>query len=189
MKLILASASSRRSEILNRIGIVHEVLIPTVCETPKKDESIIEFVVRLSKEKAISVTSLLNEPKIVLGADTMVVLEEKWLGKPQSEEDAYQMLLSLSGRSHFVYTGFTLLRTIDNYIISDYEITKVFFKPLQIDEIRDYIITGEPLDKAGAYGLQGYGARYIHRIEGCFYNVMGLPASKVYESLKKIGFR
>ncbi|MCX7835154.1 MAG: Maf family protein [bacterium] len=186
MKLILASSSPRRSEILYKIGLTHEIIQPNVPEERKANETIQEHVVRLSKEKVQFVANNVNEDAFILGADTMVVLEDKWLGKPSNEEEAFQILSLLSGKSHLVYTGFTILYNKYNKIISDYEVTKVFFKTLQPDEICEYILTGEPFDKAGAYGFQGFGARYIYRIEGCFYNVMGLPASKVYEALKTL---
>lgn len=186
--VILASSSPRRSQILNQLGIEHRVISHNTDENNLVNETIIEYVKRLSTNKALDIAEIVSANDVIVGADTMVVLNGEWLGKPINPKSAEIALLKLSGKVHEVYTGFTILRNSDKKMVVDYELTKVYFKTLSKEEILAYIETKEPFDKAGGYGFQGFGARFIYRIEGCFYNVMGLPASKVYGALKEFGF-
>lgn len=183
--LILASASPRRQNLLRQIGLnfivhpsgVEEDLHPTL---PPE-----EYVLELSRKKAIWVAKNYNDA-IIVSADTIVVLDGQIVNKPKDPNEARQMLKMLSGRTHKVYTGFTILDTKTNRIISDFEITDVKFRELSDDEIEEYIATGSPLDKAGAYGIQDdYGAVFVERINGCFYNVVGFPLTKFYLAMKK----
>ena len=182
-KIILASGSPRRKELLARLGWDFEIVIPDV------DEDIIappaEMVLILSQRKACHVTAGLRAG-IVLAADTMVALGGELLGKPESEADAARMLRLLSGRAHEVYTGVCLMDAVSGHMERRAECTKVWFRALSEGEIADYIATGEPMDKAGAYGIQGGASRFVERIEGSFENVMGLPVevlSGMYDSL------
>ena len=127
------------------------------------------------------------ENGIVITADTIVVLNDEIIGKPQNKIDAKNILQKLSGKKHVVYTGFSLINKTENKVITDFSKTKVYFKELSLKEIIDYISTGSPMDKAGAYGIQDdFGAVFVKKIEGCYYNVLGFPVSKIYEGLKNI---
>lgn len=187
--MILASASPRRRELLAQIGLPFEV-IPSTGEEVRTSELPEKLVEELSYQKAMEVAKRVEEGRLVIGADTMVAYENKLLGKPADEEDAAQMLRLLSGRTHQVYTGVTVvLREGEDYeYITFHERTNVHVYPLSGQEIRDYIKTGEPMDKAGAYGIQGRFARYIQGIEGDYNNVVGLPAARLYQELKKRDF-
>jgi septum formation protein len=189
MKLILASASPRRAEILAAAGIPFEVRAAMVDESRLPGESPEEMVKRLAGEKANAVARIgnLSGPHIILGADTVVVADEEILGKPGNADGARQMLLKLRGREHRVITGFALLRTQDGSIRSGHEATRVWFSGMTEPEIDFYIATNEPLDKAGAYAIQGIAGRYIPRIEGCYFNVVGLPIARVWDALKDLG--
>ena len=183
-KFTLASGSPRRIELLRKAGIEFEI------KTPKIDEEKIltspeEYVLKLSKIKAESVLSEV-ESGIILGADTIVVLNGEILGKPNSREEAMLILSKLSNREHKVYTGLTLIDKDKNKIISDYECTKVKFKPFSNKEIDNYISTGEPLDKAGAYGIQNEGDFLVKSIEGPLDNVIGLPMKKLEKMLTRM---
>lgn len=182
MEIILASQSPRRKEIMEGAGFSVRIIPSDVEETVDKSLSPGELVKSLAGQKARAVAAAYPD-RIVLGADTMVVEGGELLGKPKDEADARDMLRRLSGRCHEVYTGFCLIKS--GKAVSDYDCTKVFFKELSDAEIEAYIRSGEPMDKAGAYGIQGLGMRFIPRIEGDFYNVMGLPVVKVAEALKQ----
>lgn len=182
MHLILASQSPRRRELMEGFGIPFTVRSADIDETmdPKKDP--FTEVARVSREKALAVA---REPEdVVVAADTVVVLDGKVLGKPHSPEEAKEMLRSLSGRVHQVMTGLTVLR--GSACISGTEVTQVRFRPLLEPEIDDYVATGEPMDKAGAYGIQGGAARFIPGIQGDYYNVMGLPVCRLGEILAEL---
>lgn len=180
--LILASQSPRRQEILATAGINFVVRPADVDEGRLGGESPEAHVRRLARAKAESITP--GEGDWVLGADTVVVVDGDILGKPAGAEDAERMLRRLSGREHFVLTGICL-RSRDAEVV-DVESTRVHFAPLTDDDIRAYVASGEPDDKAGAYAIQGLASRFIDRIEGCYFNVVGLPISLVYRRLKEL---
>ncbi len=181
MRLILASSSPRRKEILEKIGVEFEVVPSKVEEKPVGDP--ITTARRLSFLKAFDVWKK-NKDALVIGADTLVFLEGFVLGKPRNEEEAVRMLRLLSGRWHKVVTAVSFVGK--NVRKTVHDIARVKFRKLSEEEIRSYVSTGEPLDKAGAYGVQGYGATVVERIEGNFFTVMGLPIVKVYEVLKSL---
>lgn len=180
--LYLASQSPRRTELLTQVGIDHTVVSSSYEEPNEGHDSPIEMVKAQALGKARCAVGI---PKggIVLGADTIVVLDNEVLGKPQDEADARQMLERLSGRSHSVVTGVALLIKGDEVVFHNE--TKVYFKELAPFEIESYIASGEPMDKAGAYGIQGKGALWVEKIEGSYTNVVGLPVEHVYDELCK----
>lgn len=188
MKLILASSSPRRAEILTNAGLSFSALSSAVDETPHAGEKPEELVLRLANTKAELAAARAVGPAIVLAADTVVVVDGKILGKPSSKEDARQMLEQLSGRTHSVLTGIALLRLPDNQRRQFTESTLVQFRPIAGEELAAYLATGEPYDKAGAYAIQGLAARFIPRIEGCYFNVVGLPLSRVLSELHALGW-
>ena len=188
MKLILASASPRRAEILRDAGYHFTVLSSAVDETPYPDESPQDLVQRLADTKADLAAARAVGPAILIAADTEVVLDGHIFGKPRSSDDARRMLTKLSGRTHGVLTGVCLIRLPDAERMSFVETTLVTFASLSDEEITRYLATGEPHDKAGAYAIQGYAARYIPRIEGCYFNVVGLPLSRLQQALTGLGW-
>lgn len=189
MKLILASASPRRAEVLRDAGYHFTVLSSAIDETPHPDESPEDLVLRLAQTKADLAAARAVGPAILIAADTEVVLDGHIFGKPRSSDDARSMLEKLSGRLHTVLTGVALIRLPDLERRSFVESTLVEFAPLSDEEIRRYLATGEPHDKAGAYAIQGYAARYIPRIEGCYFNVVGLPLARLQHALTELGWR
>jgi septum formation protein len=178
--LVLASQSPRRAEILRLAGIPFVVRVAPVGETPLPGEKPREYVCRLAQQKAEAVEAAPGET--VLGADTTVVVDGEMLAKPADEADARRMLEKLSGRRHEVLTGICLRRGTRR--VGDYASTRVWFSPLTAAEIAAYIATGEPMDKAGAYAIQGLASKYIDKIEGCYFNVVGLPVALVYRLLR-----
>jgi len=188
MKLILASASPRRAEILRDAGYHFTVVSSAIDETPFAGESPHDLVLRLAEAKAELAAARAVGPAIIIAADTEVVLDSHIFGKPRSSDDARRMLTKLSGRSHSVLTGVAVVRLPDAERISFVETTLVQFAPLSDEEITRYLATGEPYDKAGAYAIQGYAARYIPRIEGCYFNVVGLPLSRLQQALTELGW-
>jgi septum formation protein len=180
--LILASASPRRRELLTQAAVPFTVDAADVNEDRLPDEAAAAYVQRLAVEKAQAVWNrrrveeTADDPLIVLGADTAVVSEGNILGKPANGADARRMLQLLSGRTHAVLTGLAVVTR--RGVVSDVEVTQVTFNVLHYAEIDAYVATGEPLDKAGAYAIQGYAARWIPRIEGCYFNVVGLPIAR-----------
>lgn len=188
MKLILASSSPRRAEILANAGLPFSVLSSAVDESPYPGETPAALVQRLANAKADLVTARAVGPAIVLAADTVVVLDDKILGKPSSIEDARHMLQQLSGRTHSVLTGVALVRLPDGERRQFIESTLVHFRPITDEELSSYLATEESYDKAGAYAIQGQAGRYIPRIEGCYFNVVGLPLSRVLSELKTLGW-
>lgn len=188
MKLILASASPRRAEVLRDAGYHFSVLSSAIDETPYPDESPQDLVLRLAQTKADLAAARAVGPAILIAADTEVVLDGHIFGKPRSSDDARSMLEKLSGRLHTVLTGVALIRLPDVERRSFVESTLVAFAPLSDEEIRRYLATGEPHDKAGAYAIQGYAARYIPRIEGCYFNVVGLPLARLQQALTELGW-
>ena len=189
MKLILASASPRRAEVLRDAGYHFTVLSSAIDETPYPDESPQDLVLRLAQTKADLAAARAVGPAILIAADTEVVLDGHIFGKPRSSDDARSMLEKLSGRLHTVLTGVALIRLPDVERRSFVESTLVELAPLSDEEIRRYLATGEPHDKAGAYAIQGYAARYIPRIEGCYFNVVGLPLARLQHALTQLGWR
>ena len=188
MKLILASSSPRRAEILANAGLPFSVLSSAVDESPHPGETPEALVLRLANAKADLVTARAVGPAIVVGADTVVVLDDKILGKPRSTEEARHMLQQLSGRTHSVLTGVAMVRLPDGERRQFTESTLVHFRPVTEEEISSYLATEEPHDKAGAYAIQGQAGRYIPRIEGCYFNVVGLPLSRVLTELQSLGW-
>ena len=195
-RIILGSASPRRRELLSQIGIAFEVRTSDreeVYHSTVPEEIVGELALMKAENVAGDLTDERNrepEDTIVIGADTIVVLDGKILGKPKDENEAADMIRALQGRSHEVYTGVAIL-DYDAQGRKDVSVhavgTKVYVNPMDEKEISAYISTGEPMDKAGAYGIQGRFAAYVDRIEGDYYNVVGLPVSYVYRMLKKLG--
>ncbi|HII4422859.1 TPA: Maf-like protein [Clostridium perfringens] len=185
MKVILASKYPRRVEILEKIVKEFEVVQSNFDENTIDFKGDIEkYVKDLSRNKAIEVSKRLNEPSIVIAADIVVFQNGKVLEKPKNEEDAFSMLSSLSGNTHKVYSGICLINTYDDTVVTDCDCTEVRFSELNPRQIRNYINSGEPMDKAGAYGIQGLGGAFVEGIKGCYYNVMGLPLNKLYKALE-----
>ena len=181
-KFVLASASPRRAQLLELIGMKFEIIVSSVDEKECSEKNPAERVKNLALRKAQDVASDIGRA-IVIGADTIVVLDGAILGKPRDAQEASRMLRQLSARTHQVYTGFSLVRGEARVV--DYERTSVHFRELSEDEIRAYVNTGGPLDKAGAYGIQDVSAMFVDRIEGCFYNVVGFPLAKCYATLNE----
>ncbi len=179
MKIVLASKSPRRRELLSNLGLDFEVVESNAKEFSREKQPS-RYVMDLSFNKAMSVAKKLSEEAIVIGADTVVVIGDKILGKPKDRNEAYVMLKKLQGKAHTVYTGITIVRTYDFKYVSDFEKTKVWIRKLQDEEIFNYIDTGEVYDKAGAYAIQGVGALIVEKIEGDYFNVVGLPISKLF---------
>ncbi|MCC3863353.1 Maf family protein [Terrisporobacter petrolearius] len=183
MDIILASKSPRRREILENTKVRFSVKESQVYEVIKADESPKETVMRLAYEKALDVANN-NEESLVIGADTIVVINNQILGKPKNEEEAYDMIKLLSGKTHYVITGFALINLSLNKKVIDCEVSQVTFKELSEECIKDYLNTKESLDKAGAYGIQGYGGLLVNNIQGDYFNIVGLPISKISDCLK-----
>ncbi|MEW6751943.1 MAG: Maf family protein [Candidatus Latescibacterota bacterium] len=197
-RLILGSASPRRAALLHQLGLSfaqvaspeEELALPATQETG--GEAPQRFVVASARAKARAVRGLLGEQAggryLVIGADTVVVLDDRILGKPAGEDEAAAMLRSLSGRDHCVYTGLALVGSAGGEWL-DHALTRVRMRPLSEADITWYVASGEPLDKAGAYGIQGLGARFIEFVEGCYYNVVGLPLERLSALLETAGYR
>ena len=187
MKIVLASASERRQELLGRLVEEFTTVISSFDEdTIKFEGSISNYVEEIALGKAKDVVNKVKEPSIIIGADTVVALDNRVLGKPKDKLDAYNMLKSLSNRSHQVYTGVVLINTYTNKILKKSMVTEVVFSNLTEDDINSYVKSGEPMDKAGAYGIQGKGGIFVEEIRGCYYNVVGLPLNKLNEMIKEI---
>lgn len=189
MQIVLASQSPRRSELLKQLGLNFVIKTSDVDESNSMGLKASELVKYLAFEKAkvIAEDSSLNRETIVIGADTVVVKEGAILGKPRDREDAFNMLKSLSGSWHEVMTGVAVIDINSFRYDKIIETTRVKMKELNDETINAYIDSGEPLDKAGAYGIQGLGAVLIDRIEGCYFNVVGLPISKLCDTLRSYG--
>jgi septum formation protein len=190
MKLILASSSLRRAEILRNAGIAFEVRAPQVEEARQPNEAVEKMVARLAEAKARASAESSGEgkPAIIIGADTAVELGGQIFGKPRDAADAREMLAALSGRTHYVLTGLWVLRLPEGATRSAVESTAVAFAPLDQSEIEAYVASGEPFDKAGGYAIQGRAGRYIPRIEGCYFNVVGLPLARLRALLADLGW-
>jgi len=183
--ILLASASPRRAELLRQIGLPFSVCPADIDESIPAGLSPIDAVAMLSRVKAQAVSAKAKKGELILAADTIVVLDSDILGKPQDESDAVQMLMSLSGREHFVHTGLTLLEPFGGKLLTQTVTTKVKMHTLSKEQICTYVATGEPMDKAGAYGIQGRAACFVESIDGCYFNVMGLPLAKLTQMLEK----
>ena len=185
-RLILASGSPRRRELLRNAGFTFEVIPPEVAEDNPDNEAPAMLVERLALDKAEAVAGRFHRQDnvVVLGADTVVVVDSTLLGKPASPAEARQMLQRLSDRTHEVITGVALVEPETARQTVAHETTRVFFRPLEPQEMEDYVATGEPLDKAGAYAIQGGASRFVTRVEGCYFNVMGLPVALVDRLLR-----
>jgi septum formation protein len=182
MRLVLASASPRRAELLANAGIRYEIRPANIPEARLPEESADTYVQRLAAAKAGAVTA--SEGEIVLGADTTVVVGGEVLEKPDGPADARRMLELLSGRTHEVITGICLRRGGARCIAA--ETTLVSFLEMTSADIDEYIASGEPFDKAGGYAIQGRASKFVHRIEGCYFNVVGLPVSRVWRMLREL---
>ena len=180
-RIILASKSPRRIELLKKVISNFEIQISDVDENIEQNDPI-KFVLQISKRKADKVAQNVKEG-IIIGADSIVVRDGKILGKPRDKQEAIWMLNFLCNHMHQVFTGFTIIEKPSNKIISDYEVTMVKFRNLSPWEIEKYVQLERPFDKAGAYGIQDESAVFVERVEGCFYNVMGLPLAKLFKTL------
>lgn len=187
MRLILASTSPRRKELLRSAGFDFEARPSHVEEVLLAGETAEGYTCRMAREKARAVGATAGPGSVVLGADTEVVINGQILGKPAGPEDAARMLRQLSGRTHRVITGVCVLLAPAGPEEMNCEITLVTFAPLSEGEIHEYVQSGEPMDKAGAYAIQGLASRFVTRIEGSYSNVVGLPIHRVYEMLKQMG--
>ena len=186
MDIILASKSPRRRALLEQMGVRDfRIITPDIDEHMDRALPPAELVRQISLEKARAVAVQADPNTVVIAADTVVALDGAVLGKPANEEEAFRMLSLLSGNRHQVYTGLTVLR--GEQVFSQWEETAVTFRPLTAEEIEAYIATGEPMDKAGAYGIQGYGSLLIEGISGDYYNVMGLPVCRLGQILGQLG--
>jgi septum formation protein len=188
MKLILASSSPRRAEILANAGLPFSVLSSAVDESPLPGEKPEALVLRLANAKAELAAARTVGPAAIIAADTVVLINGSILGKPRSADEARQMLQQLSGRTHSVLTGVALVRLPDNERRQFIEATRVDFRPISEEELAAYLATEEPYDKAGAYAIQGLAGRFIPRIEGCYFNVVGLPLSRALSELRALGW-
>jgi septum formation protein len=200
MKIILASASPRRAQLLSQAGLSFVARPADVDESRLSGEPASVMALRLAEAKARATMLQLAAPSrqvqqgaqeetIVIGADTIVELDGDALGKPASAEAARAMLRRLSGKSHRVITGVAAIGMSEGRSRCEVETTEVHFAPLSAEEINWYVATGEPLDKAGGYAIQGLGSRFVERIEGCYFNVVGLPLRRVYRMLQELGWR
>lgn len=190
MKLILASASQRRKELLSRITEDFEVIVSNFDESTVPFEGeCFNYVMNLSKGKALDVANKANKDSIIVGCDTIVSIDNKILEKPKDREDAINMLKSLSGKIHEVYSGITVINTKTKEIKNDYVCTYVKFSHLTVKEVVDYVDTGDPYDKAGAYGIQGKAGVFVEEIKGCYYSVVGLPLNKLNKMFREMGVK
>ena len=186
MDIILASQSPRRKELLGQMGLRgFKVTSPNVDEDVDGNLPPAQMVEELSLRKARAVAAQADEDDLIIAADTVVALEGAVLGKPADEREAFAMLSALSGNRHYVYTGVTVIQ--GGREVTQHEVTTVTFREVEPGEISDYIATGEPMDKAGAYGIQGYGALLVEGIQGDYYNVMGLPVCRLGRLLGQLG--
>ncbi|MDF2961922.1 MAG: septum formation protein Maf [Paenibacillus sp.] len=190
-KLVLASSSPRRQELIRTLQLPYEIRVSDVNEDTEPGLTPAEIVEQLSGRKAAAVCEMfkseLPKESIVIGSDTIVVLDGQVLGKPKDSRDAFNMLSALQGRAHQVFSGIACLDLTTGRQLIDHQVTAVYMKPLTDKQIERYISTGEPMDKAGAYAIQGIGATIVERIEGDYFNVVGLPMSLLSDLLKRLG--
>lgn len=186
-RIILASASPRRAQLLKQIGVEFELAPSQVHERPHPDEAPSDYITRIARAKVVAVARK-HEAGLVIGADTVVVLDGRLLGKPVDEAGAENTLRQLSGRWHAVMTGVALYDVATRQEVADFDKTLVKFAQLTEREIEWYVKTGEPMDKAGAYGIQGLGGLFVEEIAGNYYNVVGLPLPLVYRLARRLGY-
>ena len=186
IRLILASNSPRRRELLQNAGFEFDVRPSGIEETRLPGESPEDFTRRLARDKGLDVARQSSPASLVLGADTVVAINGEILEKPADADDAARMLRTLSGRTHRVITGVCLVRAPEKVLVCTHETTSVTFRNLTEDEIDSYVASGEPFDKAGGYAIQGLASRFVTRIDGCYFNVVGLPIPLVYEMVKNL---
>jgi len=182
-KLVLASASPRRQELMEMLGFNFTIVPSKINEDEYKDLNPIDMVKELARVKAEEVAALV-EDTVVIGSDTIVILGDKVLGKPSDQSEAGDILRKLQNRRHSVYTGFAVCDTFSGQVVVDYDKTDVFMGSITDADILDYVKTGEPMDKAGAYGIQGVGGIFVEKINGSYFTVMGLPIHKLVKILK-----
>lgn len=188
LDIVLASASERRKELMSKITTDFKILVSDFDESTIVFQGEVEgYVMELSKQKALAVAAEVKNPSVIIGCDTIVTFDNLVLGKPNDGKDAFRMLKSLRGRSHKVYTGVTLYDTEKKLLRSDFSCTEVVFSNITDEQIKKYVSTGEPFDKAGAYGIQGLAGVFVEGITGCYYNVVGLPLNKLYSMLGEMG--
>lgn len=187
-KIVLASSSKRRKKLISLFGYKYKFHPSNISEDILENETPKAHVARLACEKVFAISnSYKNKNVIIVGADTIVVLNSKIINKPKSKSEAVKILLKLSGKKHTVYTGIAVLNSKNNKFINDVVSTDVYFRKLALDEIKKYVATGSPMDKSGAYGIQDdFGALFVKKINGCFYNVVGLPLVNLQIALNKI---
>jgi septum formation protein len=186
MPIYLASKSPRRKKLLEQIKLSFKILPVETPEIFRNGERPVDAVRRIALEKLEAAKEIIKEG-IIITADTIVVIHGNIIGKPADKNEAVRMLKQLSGNTHIVYTGFSVHNSVTQKTITDYEKTYVTFRKLNIKEIKEYVGTGSPLDRAGAYGIQDdYGAVFIKKINGCYYNVVGLPLTKVFQTFLRI---
>lgn len=186
-KIILASASPRRSRLLKSLNIDFDIIPADIEENIDTENFSPELIEKLALEKAQNVAGKVSYPAVIIGADTVVVIDDHILGKPKNNEEAFQMLSKLSGRTHKVITA---IAVIDNELklnMTEHVISEVTFREISSEEIIEYIKTGEPTDKAGAYAIQGIGSKFISSISGCYENIVGLSITKLAEMLLSTG--
>lgn len=186
-RIILASASPRRAELLKQIGVEFELVPSQIEERPHPDEAPGDYITRIARAKVVAVARG-RDSGLVIGADTVVVLDGRLIGKPENQADAHRLLRLLSGKWHAVLTGVALYDVETRHEVADYEKTLVKFAQLNDTEIDWYVNTGEPMDKAGAYGIQGLGGLFVDEIAGNYYNVVGLPIPLVYRLARRLGY-
>ncbi|RME17034.1 MAG: septum formation protein Maf [Bdellovibrio sp.] len=191
-ELILASQSPRRRQLLKEAGFIFKVQPTSLSEKLKKNVSLEVMVQRLAEQKARALVEssnpLIFQGKIIVSADTLVVFEGHPLGKPKNSQQAVEILRTLSGKTHSVITGFSLLNGSSGEVVSGYDEARVTFRPLALSEVIHYVQTGEPLDKAGAYGIQGMGRLLVSKYQGAWETIVGLPVGRIKEILKQKGW-
>lgn len=188
MEIILASASPRREELLSRIVKKFKIMKSDFDEESVEIEgNLSSYAIEISKGKAQGVAKISSGDFLIIGCDTIVCLKDRVLGKPKDEMEAVSMLKALSGNVHKVITGITIINTVSNKFVTDYVCTEVKFSVLDDKSIEKYVKSGEPMDKAGAYGIQGYGGIFVEEIHGCYYNVVGLPLNRIVFLLREMG--
>jgi septum formation protein len=185
--IILASSSPRRADLLTTLGVSFELVPSNINERPHQDEAPADYIIRLARAKVIDAARK-RDSGLVIGADTIVVLDGRILGKPRDEDDAISMLKQLSGRWHAVMTGLALYDAATRREVADYDKTLVRFAQLTDKEIEWYVKTGEPMDKAGSYAIQERGAIFVEEIAGNYHNVVGLPVTLLYRLSKRMGY-
>ncbi|MFA6023352.1 MAG: Maf family protein [Candidatus Pacearchaeota archaeon] len=184
-KIILATTSPRRQGLAQTMGLDFEIVPSNYEENMKLNLKPKDLVMQFAHGKALDVSKKFKEG-IVIGIDTIIVFNNKNLGKPKTKEEAFKMLKSYSGKKQYVYSGVCLIDCKTKKIIKDFEVTEVYFKKLEDNEIKNYIATGEPMDKAGGYGIQDLASIFIKKINGCYFNVMGFPIYNIYKNLRKM---